>query len=740
MEPVRATRAVTPSGPARSTAPRTASAGAPGASVGVRWPGTRARRRVALGQRRRPGPLGHLPAGTSVSSSPHTSSTGQRDGGQRVVVALGQQPDEDLAHHALGRPVVGRAVALPGPPPSGPRRPGRAGGGAGPAGSRRAADGRRPARGTSGAPVSTSARTRSGRAAARRTATRPPKEWPRTHDRPGRDAGAPRAGGDQGLGVLGSSPRARAAAASPRSRGGRGPRPSSGPRRAVGPAGHRREVGVGPPPAVEGEHRGPGPPPRPRRTGPTGERPQHRHHDRLRRSRGADRGRIGPSATSGGATTAIRSGRLGRQRARPVPPARADVCVRPGLTDGPRQRRAVGSPTPRSVSSPGPGSGKTTVLTRRVARRVLDGSADADHTAGGAPSPARRPQELRERLRAYGVPVSTPPGPARVHGPGVRRHLPPAGADPPAPPTRWTPASPRRCSPSPAGELVAELGGRSGASRARRVDDRDRRGPRPAASGPGPTPRPRGAAADRWSAGAAADQVAEALRRATRRRRPGGASLDLDDLLVRCGRPAPRGRRASPSAVRWRIRHLFVDEFQDVNPAQFRLLRALLGDQRDLFVVGRPPPGRLRVERRRPDAPRPAPRRSCRRHGGRPTRRQPPVHAPRWWRRPPRPSGPTSTARARSAAGRRPRPVVDRLRRRRRRGRSGGCGPASHRCRPRRPSPGRTHGRPGPDPRPAGQRWPRALGPGPASPTAWPRVPSSARSGRPSRRGQTLRR
>jgi superfamily I DNA/RNA helicase len=41
-------------------------------------------------------------------------------------------------------------------------------------------------------------------------------------------------------------------------------------------------------------------------------------------------------------------------------------------------------------------------------------------------------------------------------------------------------------------------------------------------------------------------------------------------------------------AVRWRYRHLSVDEFQDVNPAQFRLIQSILGDRTDLFVVGDP--------------------------------------------------------------------------------------------------------------------------------------------------------
>ena len=52
-----------------------------------------------------------------------------------------------------------------------------------------------------------------------------------------------------------------------------------------------------------------------------------------------------------------------------------------------------------------------------------------------------------------------------------------------------------------------------------------------------------------------------------------GRVLDLDDLLIE-GRSVET-TPASPSA-RWRFRHLYVDEFQDVNPAQLRLLTALL--------------------------------------------------------------------------------------------------------------------------------------------------------------------
>jgi DNA helicase-2/ATP-dependent DNA helicase PcrA len=48
------------------------------------------------------------------------------------------------------------------------------------------------------------------------------------------------------------------------------------------------------------------------------------------------------------------------------------------------------------------------------------------------------------------------------------------------------------------------------------------------------------------------------------------------------------GDREFADSVRWRTRHLFVDEMQDVNPAQFRLLTAMLADEPDLFVVGDP--------------------------------------------------------------------------------------------------------------------------------------------------------
>ena len=64
-------------------------------------------------------------------------------------------------------------------------------------------------------------------------------------------------------------------------------------------------------------------------------------------------------------------------------------------------------------------------------------------------------------------------------------------------------------------------------------------------------------------------------------------ALDLDDLLVRAGELLETDDGFA-ERMRWRYRHLSVDEFQDVNPAQFRLIRALLGGSPDLCVVGDP--------------------------------------------------------------------------------------------------------------------------------------------------------
>lgn len=63
--------------------------------------------------------------------------------------------------------------------------------------------------------------------------------------------------------------------------------------------------------------------------------------------------------------------------------------------------------------------------------------------------------------------------------------------------------------------------------------------------------------------------------------------LDYDDLITQ----ATWSLNSDPTfakAERYRVRHLYIDEFQDVNTNQMNLVNALLGDRTDLCVVGDP--------------------------------------------------------------------------------------------------------------------------------------------------------
>jgi DNA helicase-2/ATP-dependent DNA helicase PcrA len=244
------------------------------------------------------------------------------------------------------------------------------------------------------------------------------------------------------------------------------------------------------------------------------------------------------------------------------------------------QRLAVDSTATALCIIAGAGSGKTRVLTLRAARRIRDGSADADHTTI-CTFTRKAAAELRQRLVGYGVTVSAPAPAGGAPGPGVRagtlhqlaltllrRHAYDSGEAPPV-------VAEHRY------RLVTGIVGDAAAASA--VDAEIGW-----AKANGLTPETYGEAAcgaDRVLS-LPLDQVVagfDAYERALRRRR----MLDLDDVLLRAadliGSDAGFAERA-----RWRYRHLSVDEFQDVNPAQFRLIEALVGPRGDLCAVGDP--------------------------------------------------------------------------------------------------------------------------------------------------------
>ncbi len=250
-----------------------------------------------------------------------------------------------------------------------------------------------------------------------------------------------------------------------------------------------------------------------------------------------------------------------------------------GSLTGP-QADAVSSPARALCIVAGAGSGKTRVLTLRVARRIRDGSADADHTVV-CTFTRKAANELRERLRLYGVPVSTPAGPGAAPSPGVRagtlhqmgltllrRHALDTGQPPPVVAEhRWRTVAGIVQDQAVAAAIDTEIGW----AKARCLR---------------PGMYLQAAIRSERVASVTPMQVEEAFAdyEATLARRH---SLDLDDVLVRAadlfGADAGFAER-----MHWRYRHLSVDEFQDVNPAQFRLIGALLGRRDDLCVVGDP--------------------------------------------------------------------------------------------------------------------------------------------------------
>ena len=228
-------------------------------------------------------------------------------------------------------------------------------------------------------------------------------------------------------------------------------------------------------------------------------------------------------------------------------------------------------------------------------------------------------RELRERLAVYGVAVATPAVPGGLPGPGVRagtlhqlaltllkRHALDEGPPPPV-------VTEHR------GRIVRELAGdpRFAATVETEIGWAKARCLSPSEYGAAATAAGRTTMAD-------PARIAQAFAdydRALGRRR----ALDLDDVLVRAG-DLLLGDPGFAERMHWRYRHLSIDEFQDVNPAQFRLIGAAHGRPARSLCRGRSQPGDLRVERCRPDPLGPVAGHVAG-HGGGPTRREPPLHA-----------------------------------------------------------------------------------------------------------------
>ena len=235
------------------------------------------------------------------------------------------------------------------------------------------------------------------------------------------------------------------------------------------------------------------------------------------------------------------------------------------------QRDAVTSrATPLAILA-GAGSGKTRVLTRRIAWLAREEVVDPRHVLA-LTFTRKAAGELRSRLGRLGVHHAVTAGTFHAIALAqLRRRAEDAGRVPPALLERkvrlLVPLVPARG--REAGLLAADFASEIEWAKARLVrPDGYERAVTVAARTP---PRP-------------APEVAAVYREYESQKKRRGV-VDFDDLIWTCADLLERDSEFA-AAQRWRFRHFFVDEFQDASPAQFRLLRAWLGDRRDLCVVG----------------------------------------------------------------------------------------------------------------------------------------------------------
>ena len=238
----------------------------------------------------------------------------------------------------------------------------------------------------------------------------------------------------------------------------------------------------------------------------------------------------------------------------------------------PEQRDAVTTRASPLCIVAGAGSGKTRVLTRRIAWQVGQGAADPRRVLA-LTFTRRAAAELRDRLRRLGL--RDPPRAGTFHAAALaqlRRYAADRDRRPPQILESRT-AFLAEMRPRDSREATARLAAEIDWARARIIPPE--RYPELAGAARRHPPR-------RTEAIAAAYAAYE---EAKRRRRP--RLFDFDDLLAAC-RAIMESQPEEAAAQRWRNQHLLVDEFQDVNPLQFALLRSWMGEESTVAVVGDP--------------------------------------------------------------------------------------------------------------------------------------------------------
>ncbi|MGH3747908.1 MAG: UvrD-helicase domain-containing protein, partial [Micromonosporaceae bacterium] len=239
----------------------------------------------------------------------------------------------------------------------------------------------------------------------------------------------------------------------------------------------------------------------------------------------------------------------------------------------PEQLQAVTAPPGPVCILAGAGTGKTRAITHRVAHRVSSGQLVAQHVLA-VTFTSRAAGEMRDRLRKLGVSGVS----ARTFHVAALRQL------------RYF--APRLLGGRPLPELldskarlVAVAASRAGVSADRtQVRDVAAEIEWAKASLAGPPDYPAAAAKANREPPFPAEVVAKIFTEYEQAKRSSGW-MDFEDLL-RAAVWAVEEHPDVAAQVRAQYRHFVVDEYQDVNPLQQRLLEAWLGDRDDLTVVG----------------------------------------------------------------------------------------------------------------------------------------------------------
>lgn len=234
------------------------------------------------------------------------------------------------------------------------------------------------------------------------------------------------------------------------------------------------------------------------------------------------------------------------------------------------QIRAVTAPVGLVVVKAGAGSGKTTVLARRIVHRIATKTADSQHVLAFTFT-RQAGAELTRRLSGLGVGREITTGTFHAVAFGVLRQR---WADTNRVPRNVITARSQilsKLAPNVRAETLTQMSLEIDWCRARMIDPSNYA---TAASAAGRRPPMQ------------AGEFEKILRGYESEKQKRGV-VDLDDLIHLVVQEM-RTDRGFAEQIRWRFRHIHVDEAQDMNPLQYQFVRSLTDGRDDLFVVGDP--------------------------------------------------------------------------------------------------------------------------------------------------------